>query len=109
MSDPASGSTSAQPAPQSPVRHYPMLINVEEMLTQKQGLAKTGGPPPSNEDVESVLSTAIADTDPFSFRNGRKTDEELVVLRHRKKGKPLENYHRKQNEVRSLFFRTVRS
>jgi hypothetical protein len=108
MSDPASGSTSAQPIPQSPVRYSPMLINVEEKLTQEQVLAKTGGPPPSGEDVESTLSTAIVDADPFSFRNGRKTDEELVVLRQRKKGKPLENYHRKQNEVRSLSSRTAR-
>jgi len=107
MSDPASGSTGAQPIPQSPVRHYPMLINFEEKLTQKQVLAKTGRPPPSNGDVENVLSTAIADVDPFGLRNGRKTDDELVVLRQRKKGKPLENYHRKQNEVRSLFFQAV--
>lgn len=68
-------------------------------LTQKQVLAKTDGIPPSNGDVEGTPSAAIADADPFSFRNGKKTDEELVVLRQRKKGKPLENYHRKQNEV----------
>jgi len=76
-----------------------MLTDVEEKLTPKQVLAKRGGPPPSNEDVEGTISTATADADPFSFRNGKKTDEELVVLRQRKKGKPLETYHRKQNEV----------
>ncbi|KAF9654436.1 CDF-like metal transporter [Thelephora ganbajun] len=79
MSDPTSGSTGTQSTPQSPT------------------LAKTGGSPPSNGDVEST--TAIPDPDPFSFRSGIKTDEELVVLRRRKKGKPLESYHRKQNEL----------
>lgn len=63
--------------------------------------------PPSNVDVEGNTSPDIFDADPFSFRNGIKTDEELVVLRRRKKGKPLESYHRKQNEVRSLFFRAI--
>lgn len=97
MSDPASGST--QPIPHSPVRHFPTLLNVKEKLTQKQVLAKTGVSRPSDEDVESTLSTAISNADPFRFRSGKKTDEELVVLRQRKKGKPLESYHRKQNEV----------
>lgn len=68
---------------------------------------KDMGPPPSNVDVEGNTSAEIFDADPFSFRNGIKTDEELVVLRRRKKGKPLESYHRKQNEVRSLFFRAI--
>lgn len=76
MSDSANGSTSASPTPQSP-----------------------GKPPPSNGDVEGTASTELRDADPFSFRNGIKTDEELVVLRQRRKGKPLESYHRKQNEL----------
>ena len=84
-----------------------MLVCVKEELTQQQVLAKPGGSPPSNEDVENTVSTTIADTDPFSFRGGLKTDEELIVLRRRKKGKPLETFHRKQNEVRSLFIRTI--
>lgn len=84
-----------------------MFANTEENLTQIQVLANVGGPSPSHGDVESTMSTAIPDADPFSFRNGRKTDEELVVLRQRKKGKPLENYHRKQNEVQSLFLSTA--
>lgn len=60
---------------------------------------KQGEPPPSNGDLEGSMSTGIRNVDPFSFRNGIKTDEELVDLRQRKKGKPLESYHRKQNEV----------
>jgi hypothetical protein len=68
----------------------------------------TDGSPPSNKDVEGTPSTAISNPDPFSFRSGIKTDEELVGLRQRKKGKPLEKYHRKQNEVRSLFALTLR-
>ncbi|KAF9786879.1 CDF-like metal transporter [Thelephora terrestris] len=58
-----------------------------------------GKAPPSNGDVEGSTSIEIFETDPFSFRNGIKTDEELVVLRQRKKGKTLESYHRKQNEL----------
>ena len=73
----------------------------------KQVLAKTSGAPPSNEDVEGTLSTANSDADPFGFRGGIRTDEELTVLRQRKKGKPLEKYHRKQNEVRSSLVQTV--
>lgn len=93
MSDPAGGSTSAQPAPQSPVCYHQVLLNVHK---QNQVLAKRGEPPSSDGDVEG---TGIRDADPFSFRNGIKTDEELIVLRQRKKGKPLESFHRKQNEV----------
>jgi hypothetical protein len=101
MSHPTGGSV--HPIPQSPVCHGPMRVNVEGRLSRMQVLAGTGRPPPSNEDVEGTLSTVTSDADPFSFRGGIKTDEELVVLRRRKKGKPLENYHRKQNEVRSSF------
>lgn len=79
------------------------LPTLQGELTQSQVLPKTGGPSPSNEDVEGTLPTSSSDADPFSFRCGIKTDEELNVLRQRKKGKPLEKYHRKQNEVRSLF------
>jgi len=96
MSSLTSGST--HPPPQSPVGRLPERAN-EEKLTQKQVLAKTGGAAPSNEDVEGTPSTANFDADPFGFRGGIRTDEELVVLRQRKKGKPLEKYHRKQNEV----------
>jgi hypothetical protein len=73
-------------------------------MTQKQVFIMSKSPP-SNGDVEGTLSTAISHADPFSFRSGIKTDEELVVLRRRKKGKTLESYHRKQNEVRPSFVR----
>lgn len=98
MSDPTSGSI--HPVPESPVYHCLMLVGVQEKLTQPQVLSKTNGSP---GDVENTIS----EVDPFSFRGGLKTDEELMVLRRRKKGKPLENYHRKQNEVRSSFPRTA--
>ncbi|TFK86932.1 CDF-like metal transporter [Polyporus arcularius HHB13444] len=37
--------------------------------------------------------------DPFNFRNAYKTDDQLSELRKRKKGKPLELYHRHQNNL----------
>ena len=77
-------------------------------LTKRQVLSRASGAPPSNEDVEGTLSTANSDADPFGFRGGIRTDEELIVLRQRKKGKPLEKYHRKQNEVRSSLVQTLR-
>ena len=40
--------------------------------------------------------------DPFNFGHGLKTDAEIAEIRNRKRGKPLANYHRKQNAVGSL-------
>ena len=74
---------------------------IEGGLTQNQAGGSKPGP---SGDVEVTASAGIPDSDPFSFRNGIKTDEELTTLRQRKKGKTLESYHRKQNEVRPLFF-----
>jgi hypothetical protein len=40
--------------------------------------------------------------DPFSFRDGLKTEHELSELRKRRQtGKKLEHFHRKQNDVRT--------
>lgn len=61
---------------------------------------------PELKDVErakadSPSSSTSETADPFSIRNGLKTEEELVDLRQVKKsGKRLEKYHRKQNDVR---------
>lgn len=76
MSVPTDGSTSSPPAPRSP-----------------------RGPTSPDGDVEGAIPSGIHEADPYSFRHGIKTDQELVVLRQRKKGKPLESYHRKQNEL----------
>ncbi|KAI0713151.1 CDF-like metal transporter [Cerioporus squamosus] len=37
--------------------------------------------------------------DPFNFRSAYKTDDQLSELRKRRKGKPLEEYHRRQNNL----------
>jgi hypothetical protein len=54
-------------------------------------------------DIERspVGSPNDTQSDPFRFRSGLKTDDELAEIRHRRKtGKKLENYQRKQNDVR---------
>ncbi|KZT07677.1 CDF-like metal transporter [Laetiporus sulphureus 93-53] len=55
-----------------------------------------GSIPTLRVDVEQTRATG---SDPFSFRDGLKTDEELASLRKRKAGKHLERYHRKQNDL----------
>lgn len=57
---------------------------------------------PRERDVEKAPATSIDDIDdPFKLRMGRKSAEELEVLRRRRpNGKKLETYQRNQNEVR---------
>jgi hypothetical protein len=52
-------------------------------------------------DIEgfSVSSSTARLADPFMFRDAVKTDAQLAELRRRKKGKRLEKYHRRQNNV----------
>jgi hypothetical protein len=50
------------------------------------------------KDVELTANVHKVD-DPFSFRRGLKSDGELAELRRRRKGKRLEMFHRKQNDV----------
>lgn len=50
---------------------------------------------------ESPKSAGIHD--PFDFRNGLKSEAELAQLRKRKRGKGLESYHRRQNNVRTFY------
>ncbi|KAH7904085.1 hypothetical protein BJ138DRAFT_1073714, partial [Hygrophoropsis aurantiaca] len=51
-------------------------------------------------DVEMTPRLTETQPDPYSFRGGYKTDDELSQLRHRRKtGKRLEKFHRKQNDL----------
>lgn len=54
-----------------------------------------------NKDIERIsASSSVLRPDPFMFRDGLKTDDELAQLRLRRKtGKRLERYHRHQNNV----------
>jgi hypothetical protein len=56
-------------------------------------------------DVERNSSSSGAlQPDPFKLRHGLKTDDELAEIRRRRKaGKRVENYQRKQNDVRTCF------
>jgi hypothetical protein len=42
--------------------------------------------------------------DPYNIGHGLKTDAEIAELRRRKHGKPLANYHQRQNDVRISLF-----
>ncbi|KAG9313935.1 hypothetical protein JVU11DRAFT_4709 [Chiua virens] len=53
----------------------------------------------SRQDVEMKPRGPDNGPDPYTLREGLKTDEELSQLRRRRKGKPLELYHRKQNDL----------
>ncbi|EJF67290.1 CDF-like metal transporter [Dichomitus squalens LYAD-421 SS1] len=46
-------------------------------------------------------------SDPFKFRSAYKTDEELSELRRRKKGKSLEDYHKRQNSLIEDLLKTM--
>lgn len=54
---------------------------------------------PQKKDVERPVPTGLA-PDPYSLRSAMKTGDELQALRNRSsRGKALEEYHKKQNEV----------
>lgn len=68
------------------------------------GHAQQAGGSSGTDDIElqqtpSVKSAAYED--PFVFYSGIKSEQELAALRKRKQGKRLENYHTRQNAVRS--------
>ncbi|KAJ7597750.1 CDF manganese transporter [Mycena floridula] len=44
-------------------------------------------------------SSSSGALDPFQLRDGYKNDEELSELRHRRKGKVIAKYHRRQNDL----------
>ena len=52
------------------------------------------------DNVERASGPKKAE-DPFSFRSAYKDDAQLSDLRKRRKGKDLEYYHRRQNNVTS--------
>jgi hypothetical protein len=56
----------------------------------------------NGNDIELHESSSKLVSDPYSFRRGLKSDNELAELRKRRKGKRLELFHRKQNDVCSL-------
>ncbi|KAJ3481455.1 hypothetical protein NLI96_g7649 [Meripilus lineatus] len=68
---------------------------------------------PGSSDVERAKadtpsSSSSEGSDPFSIRNGLKTEEELTNLRQAKKsGKRLEKYHRKQNDLISSLLKPM--
>lgn len=65
--------------------------------TQLPDVLRTKG-----DDIEMEPRRPDSHSDPYMFRGGLKTDEELSQLRRRRKsGKSLELYHRRQNDVRS--------
>lgn len=53
-----------------------------------------------DEDLERASgSTAILPADPFQLRDGLLTEDEIAVLRRRKKGKAVAKYQLRQNNV----------
>ena len=52
------------------------------------------------DDIERASgSTAILPVDPFQFRDGIVSEEQLTNLRRRKKGKRVAKYQCRQNDV----------
>lgn len=63
--------------------------------------SETVVPDLSSTDVDIERgSTSVLPSDPFQLRDGLKTPAELRALRHRRKGKRVAKYQRKQNSVR---------
>ncbi|EGN93650.1 hypothetical protein SERLA73DRAFT_189385 [Serpula lacrymans var. lacrymans S7.3] len=53
-----------------------------------------------SDDIEMVMQAADnSQPDPFEFQKSLKSDAELSQLRRRHKGKRLEKYHRRQNDL----------
>ncbi|KAJ3527884.1 hypothetical protein NM688_g8066 [Phlebia brevispora] len=58
------------------------------------------------KDVEqSPKSSELSD--PYAFRNGILTEDELAILRKRKRGKAIERYHRRQNDLISALLKPM--
>ena len=61
-------------------------------------------------DEEHVGTISVqAHPDPYMFRRALKSEEELADLRHKKSGKRLVSFHRKQNAVSRLSYITTRT
>jgi hypothetical protein len=52
----------------------------------------------TNADAENSV-TVTTPKDPYNIGHGFKSDAEISELRSRKRGKPLANFHKKQNAV----------
>ncbi|CCL98147.1 uncharacterized protein FIBRA_00141 [Fibroporia radiculosa] len=62
------------------------------------------------KDVEVARSTGsvvAVQPDPYAFRNGISTDEQLASYRRKRSGKQLETYHRKQNDLITSLLKTL--
>ncbi|KAI0249528.1 CDF-like metal transporter [Lactifluus subvellereus] len=63
---------------------------------------------PHHADVDAENSVTVTTLrDPYNFNHGFKTDAEIAELRSRKRGKPLANYHRKQNALISSLLKPM--
>lgn len=71
------------------------------LRTQYHAIQSPNVSPVNRDDIEMEPRAPDSLSDPYTLRAGLKTDEELSQLRRRhKRGKSLESYHRKQNDVR---------
>ncbi|PPQ99526.1 hypothetical protein CVT24_005316 [Panaeolus cyanescens] len=52
-----------------------------------------------NDDMERAASTTILPVDPFQFRDGIVSEDELTTLRNRRKGKHIAKYQKRQNDL----------
>ncbi|KDQ63008.1 hypothetical protein JAAARDRAFT_29002 [Jaapia argillacea MUCL 33604] len=87
-----------------PVDHddkYPASTSVHPAPLH-DGLSERRSP---GKDIEGMLTTAVED--PFKFRDGVKTEEELAALRRRKSGKRLEKFHRNQNDLIAALLKSM--
>jgi len=54
----------------------------------------------ANANAESPTTSHITTSrDPYNFGHGLKSDAQIAELRSRKRGKPLANFHRRQNDL----------
>ncbi|KAI0305060.1 CDF manganese transporter [Russula brevipes] len=58
----------------------------------------------ANANAESPTTSQITTSrDPYNIGHGLKSDAQIAELRRRKRGKPLANFHRRQNDVSVSF------
>ncbi|KAI0728176.1 CDF-like metal transporter [Fomitopsis betulina] len=80
-----------------------MLLNSES--TDFQGPKRRDA---RRKDEEHVGTISVqAHPDPYSFRTALKSEEDLATLRHKKAGKRLVSFHRKQNDLITSLLKTM--